>query len=183
MEVLHFKCGILDNLVKFVNRGGAGEGLKQQLEEEKEKSEVQLQKYRLHQILKKKVVRKRRESVLGNEMGEEVSQLEQSIVMIEKDLGIENEEEEESRLNLSAMISHSLAGLEATPISRVEMRDESMMSEVASLNIGNHSMEKSRAESVEIEPMVMSKVPEAVSVSVPGEKPTLPETTEVTAKK
>ncbi len=68
---------------------------------------------RLHQILKKKVVRKRKESVLHSSLEqdkEEISQLERSVILIEKDLGLENEEDEE-QLAISAIINRSMVGL------------------------------------------------------------------------
>jgi hypothetical protein len=63
--------------------------------------------------LKRKVVRKRKESVLQSSLEqdrEEISQLERSVILIEKDLGMENEDDME-QLAISAIINRSMAGL------------------------------------------------------------------------
>ena len=58
-------------------------------------------------------MRKRKESVLQSSLEqdrEEISQLERSVILIEKDLGMENEDDME-QLAISAIINRSMAGL------------------------------------------------------------------------
>lgn len=106
MELLDFKCALYQNLAAFVTQCHQAdssqsarltaqtlEGLKEEITANSDR----LCRYRLHQILKNKAERQRRESMLASSMSlapnEQLSELEKSIVLIEKDLGIESEHE------------------------------------------------------------------------------------------
>lgn len=98
-ELLSFKVQLLESLQNLLK--AASSSLNQQtlpsiinsFEEEAKISKEKLFRLRLHQILKRKVVKKRKESVLHSSLEqdrEEISQLERSVILIEKDLGMEN---------------------------------------------------------------------------------------------
>lgn len=107
MHLLDFKCSLFENIAKFMANSQDNssnkianalaqtlEGLKQEINTTNDR----LYRYRLHHILKNKANKKRKESMLASSLSahhnEELSDLEKSIVLIEKDLGIETENDE-----------------------------------------------------------------------------------------
>lgn len=107
MHLLQFKTGIYQNISQFITQSQEAvsnkntalivqviEGLKEEITANNDR----LCRYRLHHILKNKADKKRKESMLASSLSvqhdETLTDLEKSIVMIEKDLGIETENEE-----------------------------------------------------------------------------------------
>jgi hypothetical protein len=107
VELLDFKCALYQNIAAFVTQCQQAAGVQtalltaqtlEGLKEEISANSDRLCRHRLHLILKNKAERQRRESMLASSLSvspnEQLSSLEKSILLIEKDLGIETENEE-----------------------------------------------------------------------------------------
>jgi hypothetical protein len=107
MQLLDFKCVLFQNIAQFIaqsqqaaspkNADSAAQAI-DGLRAEVTAISDRLCRYRLHQILKNKAEKRRRQSMLSSSLSlcqdEELTDLEKSIVLIERDLGIETENEE-----------------------------------------------------------------------------------------
>ena len=107
MELLDFKCALYENIAAFVSQCQEAVGAKnweltaqtlEGLKAEITANNDRLCRHRLHQILKNKADRQRRESMLASSLSVQqngqLSELEKSVLLIEKDLGIEPENED-----------------------------------------------------------------------------------------
>ena len=126
--------------------------IKNKIEEDINHNEEKLRKHELHALLKKKIKKIHQQCMMSSicidgvqpsfEEDPIVSKLKNSVILIEKDLGI-NDDVDNYYEGVSSVIHRSMASLEQTPIPSKKLHDESMVSDISmSLEIPPHRNEK-----------------------------------------